>query len=80
MATINPTHAKAHPSELLDWVEVGDAIEIIRRGKSAARLAATARPCKRIDAARLQSLTATMPVEADGAVDVVRSMRDDDRF
>nr|WP_153350003.1 type II toxin-antitoxin system prevent-host-death family antitoxin [Sinorhizobium meliloti] len=72
--------AKAHLSELVDRVEAGDSIEITRRGKPVARLTAVARPRKRIDAALLQSLTATMPLQSASAADLVRSMRDDDRY
>nr|WP_153314308.1 type II toxin-antitoxin system prevent-host-death family antitoxin [Sinorhizobium meliloti] len=72
--------AKAHLSELVDRVEAGDSIEITRRGKPVARLTAVARPRKRIDAALLQSLTATMPLQSGSAADLVRSMRDDDRY
>ena len=80
MDEINLADAKAHLSELVDRVEAGDSIDITRRGKPVARLTAVARPRKRIDAALLQSLTATMPPQAQGAADLVRSMRDDDRY
>ncbi|MDW9415857.1 type II toxin-antitoxin system Phd/YefM family antitoxin [Sinorhizobium meliloti] len=80
MAAINLADAKAHLSELVDRVEAGDSIEITRRGKPVARLTAVARPRKRIDAALLQSLTATMPLQSGSAADLVRSMRDDDRY
>ncbi|WP_414634539.1 type II toxin-antitoxin system Phd/YefM family antitoxin [Sinorhizobium meliloti] len=80
MAAINLADAKAHLSELVDRVEAGDPIEITRRGKPVARLTAVARPRKRIDAALLQSLTATMPLQSGSAADLVRSMRDDDRY
>ena len=77
---VNLADAKAHLSELVDRVEAGDSIEITRRGKPVARLTAVARPRKRIDAALLQSLTATMPPQSGSAADLVRSMRDDDRY
>jgi prevent-host-death family protein len=77
---VNLADAKAHLSELVDRVEAGDSIEITRRGKPVARLTAVARPRKRIDAALLQSLTATMPLQSGSAGDLVRSMRDDDRY
>lgn len=80
MDTIKLADAKAHLSELVDRVEAGDSIEITRRGKPIARLTAVARPRKRIDAALLQSLTATMPPQCGSAADLVRSMRDDDRY
>jgi len=72
--------AKAHLSELVDRVEAGESIDITRRGKPVARLTAVDRPRKRIDAALLRSLTATLPRQALSAADLVRSMRDDDRY
>ncbi len=80
MGAISLADAKAHLSELVDRVEAGDSIEITRRGKPVARLTAVAQPRKRIDVALLQSLTATMPPPAESAADLVRSMRDGDRY
>jgi prevent-host-death family protein len=80
MDAISLADAKAHLSELVDRVEAGDSIDITRRGKPVARLTAVAKPRKRIDATLLQSLTATMPPQAEGAADLVRSMRDSDRY
>jgi len=79
MSAITLADAKAHLSELVDRVEAGDSIEITRRGKPVARLTAAARPRKRIDAALLRSLTETQPPQAQGAAELVRSMRDGDR-
>ncbi|MER8377801.1 type II toxin-antitoxin system prevent-host-death family antitoxin [Mesorhizobium sp. M0199] len=80
MDAVNLADAKAHLSELVDRVEAGDSIDITRRGKPVARLTAVARPRRRIDAVLLQSLTATMPLQAQAAADLVRSMRDGDRY
>lgn len=80
MDIVNLADAKAHLSELVDRVEAGDSIDITRRGKPVARLTSVARPRKRIDAAALQSLTAAVPLATEGAADLVRSMRDGDRF
>ena len=80
MNAVNLADAKAHLSELVDRVEAGDSVEITRRGKPVARRSAVAKPRKRIDAALLQSLTATMPLQAESAADLVRSMRDGDRY
>lgn len=80
MDAVNLAEAKAHLSELVDRVEAGDSIDITRRGKPVARLTAPVRPRKAIDAALLQSLTATMPAPVQGAADLVRSMRDGDRY
>ncbi|MGL4286444.1 MAG: type II toxin-antitoxin system Phd/YefM family antitoxin [Phreatobacter sp.] len=42
MIAVNPADAKAHLSELVDRVEAGDSIHIIRRGKPVAQLTAGA--------------------------------------
>lgn len=80
MHSVDLVDAKAHLSELVDRVEAGDTIDITRRGKPVARLTAVARPRKPIDAGLLRSLTTTMPSEVQGAADLVRSMRDGDRY
>lgn len=80
MDTISLADAKAHLSELVDRIEAGASIEITRRGKPVAKLTAVDRPRRAIDAAQLRSLTATMPLQSPGAVDLVRSMRDGDRY
>ncbi|MCM2473750.1 type II toxin-antitoxin system prevent-host-death family antitoxin [Rhizobium sp. CG5] len=80
---INLADAKAHLSELVELVELveaGDSIDITRRGKPVARLTAVERPRKPIDAALLQLLTAAMPPQSQSAADLVRSMRDVDRY
>jgi len=80
MDAISLADAKAHLSELVDRVEAGDAIDITRRGKPVARLSAATRPRKPVDAASLRSLTAAMPAQTQGAAELVRTMRDDDRY
>ncbi|HEY5720926.1 MAG TPA: type II toxin-antitoxin system prevent-host-death family antitoxin [Allosphingosinicella sp.] len=80
MDAISLAEAKAHLSELVDRVEAGGSIDITRRGKPVARLVAAERPRKKIDAALLQSLTSTMRLQAEGGSDLVRSMRDGDRY
>ena len=80
MDTINLADAKAHLSELVDRVEAGDSINITRRGKPVARLTAVASQRKPIDAAMLKALTAAMPAQTQSAVELVRSMREGDRY
>lgn len=80
MNPINLADAKTRLSELVDLVEAGDSIEITRRGKPVARLTAVAKPRKPIDAAMLKALTEQMPAQSLSAADLVRSMRDGDRF
>lgn len=80
MDTINLADAKAHLSELVDRVEAGDSIDITRRGKPVARLTAVAGARKAVDLTLLRSLTAAMPPQSQSAADLVRSMRDGDRY
>ncbi|MBU1312683.1 MAG: type II toxin-antitoxin system prevent-host-death family antitoxin [Alphaproteobacteria bacterium] len=80
MDAINLADAKAHLSELVDRVEAGASFDIICRGKRVARLTAVERSRKRIDAGLLQSLTAAIPPQCRSACDLVRSMRDGDRY
>ena len=79
MGNVNLADAKTHLSELVDRVQAGETIDITRRGRPVARLAAVARPRKRIDLAMLEALTAAMPPQDEYAPDLVRSMRDGDR-
>jgi prevent-host-death family protein len=80
MDAINLAEAKAHLSELVDRVEAGDSIAITRRGKPVAQLTAVDRPRQRVDAARLRALTGNLPPSSEDAADLVRSMRDGDRY
>jgi prevent-host-death family protein len=80
MDTIKLADAKAHLSDLVDRVEAGDTIDITRRGRPVARLIAAVRPRKRIDMAMLKALTASVPPQAPDAADLVRWMRDGDRY
>ncbi len=80
MDTIKLADAKAHLSELVDRVEAGDSIDITRRGKAVARLTAVSKPRKPVDAAKLRALTSALPAQTQSAADLVRSLRDDDRY
>jgi prevent-host-death family protein len=80
MDSISLADAKAHLSELVDRVEAGESVDITRRGKPVARLTAASRPRKPVDKALLQALTASMAPQAESAADLVRSMRDGDRY
>jgi antitoxin (DNA-binding transcriptional repressor) of toxin-antitoxin stability system len=56
-----------------DRVKAGDCVAITGKDR-------TIVPLTPVNAAVLQSLTAEMPFSAESAADLVRSMRDDDRF
>lgn len=80
MDVVNLADAKAHLSELVDRVEAGDSIDITRRGKRVARLTTIDKLRKPIDAALLRSLTDAIPGQTQDAADLVRSLRDGDRY
>ncbi len=72
--------AKARLSELIDRVEAGEAVEITRRGKPAARLVPVDRKLEKVDVDRLEQLAERLPVQKEGAAALVRRMRDDARY
>jgi len=80
MSAINLADAKARLSELVDRVEAGETVDILRRGKLVARLTPPERPRKPIDLARLKAVTDQMPMQSESAGDFVRRMRDEDRY
>lgn len=80
MDGINLADAKARLSELVDRARSGETVEILRRGKAAARLAPPTEPRKRVDAKALEQLTERLPRQKQSAARMVRAMRDDDRF
>ena len=80
MDGINLADVKAHLSELVDRVEAGESINILRRGKLAARLAPPEKARGPIDLAMLQQIVSQLPMQKSKATSVVRQMRDDDRY
>lgn len=80
MDTIKLADAKAHLSELVDRVVAGEVIDITRRGKPVARLTAVHQERRKVDISMLRNLTATMPPQPTDAAQLVRSMRDGDRY
>lgn len=78
MERINLADAKARLSEIVDRVEAGESIEIVRRGKPAAQLVPPRkeRELKPIDLEALRKLRATMPYQQESAAELIRRMRD----
>ena len=72
--------AKAHFSELVDRAEAGDSVDIVRRGKTVARLTPAVRPRKPVDIVGLKAHIESMPWQAESSAAFVRRMRDDDRY
>ena len=77
MDRVNLADAKAHLSELVDRAEAGETVDILRRGKLAARLSPPIVAKLAIDAATLAALTDKLTLGQSG---IVRAMRDSDRY
>jgi prevent-host-death family protein len=80
MDTVSLADAKARLSELVDRVEAGDRVRITRRGRTVAELSAAERSRKPVDAAALAALTSSLPPSSESSAELVRAMRDGDRF
>ncbi|MEG3144396.1 type II toxin-antitoxin system prevent-host-death family antitoxin [Sphingomonas sp. RT2P30] len=76
MDSYNITDAKARFSELIDRVETGETIEIMRRGRPVARLMPIEQPKQPIDWDAIRARTADMPMTSE----TVREMRDTARY
>jgi len=80
MGNVSLADAKAHLSELVERVAAGDSVRITRRGIPIVQLTQVSGPRRPIDLASLQALTGAMPRQSETAGDVVRRMRDEDRY
>lgn len=80
MSAVSLADAKAHLSELVDRVEAGESIEITRRGKPVARLSTPHRPRTAISLTMLQTLTQALPPASQDAADLIRALRDGERY
>jgi antitoxin (DNA-binding transcriptional repressor) of toxin-antitoxin stability system len=80
MPAVNLAEAKAHLSELVARAEAGESIQISRRGTPVVELRAVTQPRKPVDVAMLQAVTRRLPPNTRPAADLVRAMRDGDRY
>ena len=80
MITVNLAHAKAHLSELIDKVENGETVVITRHGRSVARLGPVELPKRPIDFKLLEEFRKTMPSLPKPSAELIREMRDDERY
>ena len=80
MKTVNLAEAKARLSALIDEAEEGETVCITRHGKPVARLMPIEAKKKPIDLDALKRLTDSMPFQTESAGDLVRRMRDEDRY
>ena len=80
MPNVNLADAKAHLSKLVDRAAAGDTVRITRRGKLVAQITAVHTPRKRIDLSALRAMTGMMPLQRESARDLLRRLRDEDRY
>jgi prevent-host-death family protein len=80
MPTVSVAEAKARLSELLDRVEAGEEIVITRRGTAVARVTRATSPRPPLDIAGLRAFRDTLPMQGETSGDVVRRLRDGDRY
>lgn len=76
MERINLADAKAHLSELVTRASNGEEIEIVRRGKTAARLLPPEPALEPFDWDALRRATEAMTPQEESAGDFIRRMRD----
>lgn len=80
MSGVNIADAKAQFSALVDRAAAGEHVQILRRGKPVAQIVPVPMPRKPIDFAALRALTDAMPVQQETGSDLVRRMRDGERY
>ncbi len=74
MDAYNVAEAKTHFSALVERVEAGDSVEIMRRGKPVARLIPIQQAKQPVDLAALRKLTATLPFDPNNSVEEMRKL------
>lgn len=79
MKHVNLADAKAHLSELVDRVAAGETVEIVRRGKPAARLLPPEPVKTKVDVAGLRERASRIPRQRSAAR-AVRQMRESARY
>jgi prevent-host-death family protein len=72
----NIADLKAHLSDVVARVEAGESVEIMRRGKPAAKIVPLAPVKTRINFAALDAMVAKQPLQKTKAADIIREMRD----
>ena len=80
MSRVNLAKAKATLSEFVDRAEAGETVEIIRRGKLAARLVPPDAPKQPVDVEALRRLAVSLPKQDVDSGEFIRRMRDDARY
>lgn len=77
MAHISLSDAKAHLSEIMDRVEAGETVTLLRRNKPIGKIVPFTAPRKPVDVEAMRRVTSTMTMQPIGAGEFVRRMRDE---
>lgn len=77
MRTVNVSETREHLAQLLDAVEAGEEVLIVRRDRPVARLVPVTGAMSPFPSRR--ALRDALPPLTESAVDVVRALRDDER-
>ncbi|MBV1702894.1 MAG: type II toxin-antitoxin system prevent-host-death family antitoxin [Hyphomicrobiales bacterium] len=80
MTDVSVAQAKAHFSALVDKASSGELVGITRRGKLVAQIVPVEPPRKPINLDQLRALTNAMPRSSQASVELVHTMRDQDRY
>jgi len=80
VSSVNLAEAKAHLSELVERAAAGEPVQIMRRGKPVAQIVAIDQPRKPVTLSTLAAVTEGMPLQSEGARDLVSRMRDEARY
>ncbi len=77
MDTVSLAHAQQNLGELLDRVEAGEEITILRDGKVVAELRRATSEKQPIDWAALKALRERLPYQHESSAETIRKMRDE---
>jgi prevent-host-death family protein len=80
MRSVSIGDAKAHLSELVERPAAGDPVCVTRGGKPVAKITAVETPRKRIEPSASRAMTDAMPLQREPARDLMRRIRDEDRY
>jgi antitoxin (DNA-binding transcriptional repressor) of toxin-antitoxin stability system len=80
MPTANLADAKTHPGTLVERAAAGETVQILRRGRPVAQIAAVPTRCKAVDPAALNAIIRRMPAQSQDAGTFIRAMRDAERY
>lgn len=79
--SVSVAEAKSHLSEIIARVEAGDEVVITRRGVEVVRLVPViAKKEKRINWDAIRAFRESLPVSEISGAELIRQMRDDERY